>query len=142
MADWQTLSSQSPYKTAMAIKQALQEGHSAEAITGLQELIDALSRSDKRALKSQLVRLMVHVIKWHTQPERRSLRWVASINDARDEIQDLQEETPSLSNEVIQSLWDKCFTIAKRDAEAEMNKTAAIGTLTWSAAFEDEYRLP
>lgn len=142
MSDWQVLSSQSPYKTATAIKQALEDGRSTEAIAGLEELIDALSRSDKRVLKSQLVRLMTHVIKWYTQPERRSLSWVASINDAREEIQDIQEETPSLSNEVILSLWDKCLAMAKRDAEAEMNKTSAITALSWSAVFEDDYRLP
>jgi len=63
---------------------------------------------------------MLHVIKWRAQPERRSLRWVASIADARDEIADIREETPSLDEQTIRDLWAKAFAIAKRDAEAEM----------------------
>jgi hypothetical protein len=44
----------------------------ATATTGLEELIAALSHSDDRAMKSHLIRLMQHIIKWKVQPERRS----------------------------------------------------------------------
>ncbi len=71
--NWQTLATASPYQTAVAIKQELDDGHLAVAASSLEELIDTLSKSEKRALKSQLVRLMLHIIKWQTQPERRSL---------------------------------------------------------------------
>ena len=139
--NWQNLSSSSPYKTAVAIKQEMEQGHFQEATAGIEELIEALSKSEKRALKSQLVRIMLHIIKWHSQPERRSLSWVASIKDARDEIADSQEETPSLNDEVVKSLWCKAFVIAKRDAQAEMGKKSDIRDLTWTAVFEEEYEL-
>ncbi len=137
--NWQTLSTASPYQTAVAIKQELEEGRLAEAANGLEELIDALSKSEKRALKSQLVRLMLHIIKWQTQPERRSLSWVASIADARDEIDDIREETPSLNEQAIKALWTKAFVIAKRNAEAEMGRRSTIETLTWAEVFEAVY---
>ena len=139
--NWQTLSSDSHYKTAVAIRSELELGHVAEAAKGIEELIEALSRSEKRALKSQLVRLMLHIIKWQSQPEKRSRSWVASIKDARDEIADIQDETPSLNNAVIESLWDKAFVIAKRDAEAEMGKKSEVKSVTWQDAFGDEYEL-
>lgn len=139
--NWQTLSTDSHYKTAVAIRSELERGRVDEASKGLEELIEALSRSDKRALKSQLVRLMLHIIKWHSQPERRSWSWVASIKDARDEIADIQEETPSLNNAVIESLWDKAFMMAKRDAEAEMGRESDMQSLNWQQAFVDEYEL-
>jgi hypothetical protein len=44
----------------------------------------------------------LHVIKWQSQPERRSLSRIAGIKDAREEIVDIQEETPSLNNNVIE----------------------------------------
>jgi len=50
--NWQNLSTASPYRTAVAIEQALEDGHIAEAALGLEALIDALSRSERRALKS------------------------------------------------------------------------------------------
>ena len=139
--NWETLSTASPYLTAVAIKQELQAGHLADAANGLEELIDALSRSEKRALKSQLVRLMLHIIKWKTQPERRSLSWIASIENARDEVADIREETPSLNERVITDLWAKAFVIAKRDAEAEMGRGSVIETLTWHEVFEATYAL-
>ena len=69
-------------------------GHVQEAAKGVEELIEALSRSEKRALKSQLVRLMLHIIKWQSQPERRSSSWVASIKDARDEMPIFRTKPP------------------------------------------------
>jgi prophage DNA circulation protein len=129
--DWQVLSSNSHYKTAIAIKDELQKGNTQEAYTGIEELIEALSRSDKRALKSQLIRLMVHVIKWKSQPERRSFSWVASINNAREEILDIQEETSSLTQQVVLEIWDKCLQIALRNAQGEMNKkTGSPGNMS------------
>jgi hypothetical protein len=139
--NWQTLSTASPYRTAVAIKQEIEEGRIAEATIGLEELIEALARSEKRALKSQLVRLMLHIIKWRAQPERRSLSWIASIEDARDEIADIREETPSLNETVLQDLWTRAFVIAKRDAEAEMGRRTEIEALTWTEVFETAYSL-
>jgi len=139
--NWQTLSTESPYRTAVAIQQELQQGRIAEAASGLAELIDALSKSEKRALKSQLVRLMLHIVKWHSQPERRSPSWIASIEDARDEIEDIREETPSLNDDVIKALWTKAFVIAKRNAEAEMGRRSPAEGLTWQEVFETPYTL-
>ena len=139
--NWQELSSTSHYKTAMALKNEIVSGNLPEAIIGIEELIQALSRSEKRALKSQLIRLMLHIIKWQSQPERRSLSWVASIKDARDEIADIQEETPSLNDNVIKELWDKAFIIANRDAQAEMSTKSAVTALSWQEVFESDYDL-
>jgi len=83
----------------------------------------------------------LHVIKWQSQPERRSLSWIAGIKDAREEIVDIQEETPSLNNNIIEELWEKAFIIAKRDAQAEMYKKSTFTALSWQEVFEDEYDL-
>ena len=139
--NWQTLSTHSHYKTAVAIQTELEQGHLQEAALGIEELIVALSRSEKRALKSQLVRLMLHIIKWQSQPERRSWSWVASIKDARDEIADIQDENPCLNDTVIESLWEKAFVMAKRDAQAEMGKKSDVQSVSWQEAFGYEYEL-
>jgi hypothetical protein len=139
--NWQELASTSPYRTAVAVEQALQKGNVAEANLGLQELIDALSRSDKRALRSYLTRLMAHVIKWQSQPEQRSRSWRATINNCRREIAEIQEETPSLSREFIESIWESCVKAALDDAAAEMDRECAVTTLSWEEVFEQPYRL-
>jgi len=139
--NWQTLTTTSPYQTAVAIAHYLQAGNLSEANSGIKELIEALGRSEKRALKSQLIRLMLHIIKWHTQPDKRSRSWVASIYDARDEIADIQAETPSLTDAVISELWDKSFQSAKRAAEAEMNQVTTLTQLSWDAVFAASYEI-
>jgi Domain of unknown function DUF29 len=139
--NWQRLSSTSHYQTAVAVQKELHEGHLDEAATGIEELIDALARSEKRALKSQLVRLMVHVLKWKEQPKQRSRSWAASIAGAREEIADIQDETPSLNRAAIKAMWDKCYQAAKRAAEAEMDRRCLSRSLTWNEVFEAEYEV-
>jgi hypothetical protein len=138
--DWQELSSTSHYQTALEIEDELEKGNIQEASAGLKELIEALGRSEKRALKSHLTRLMGHIIKWKTQPEKRSRSWVATIYNAREEIRDIQEETPSLTDNLIEEIWGKCFQAAKREAEADMNQDSLISELSWEDVFKEEYR--
>jgi formate dehydrogenase maturation protein FdhE len=139
--DWQELSAESHYQTAVQIERALLDGNYGEAEAGVRELIEALGRSEKRALKSQIVRLMAHIIKWQTQPDRRSYGWVASIYSAREEIADIQGETPSLTNDVIRDMWDKCLRVSIREAEGEMSQKSPVSSLSWHDVFEEEYEL-
>ena len=139
--DWQVLSAESHYQTAVQIERALLDGNYDEAEAGIKELIEALGRSEKRALKSQLVRLMAHIIKWQTQPDRRSYGWVATIYGAREEIADIQSETPSLTGDVVREMWDRCFRMAIREAEGEMVQKSAVSSLSWHDVFEEEYDL-
>ncbi len=133
--NWPSAAAESHYKTALLIQRELKIGHIEDAAAGMQELIDALSRSEKRELRSQLIRLMVHVLKWHMQPDGRSRSWSATIINSREEIADIQEETPSLSDDVIRGLWDKCFRAAVRQVEGETNLTCPITQLTWQEVF-------
>jgi hypothetical protein len=139
---WQELAASSHYQTAVAVKTALAQGELSAAAEGIEELIDALTRAEKRAVKSHLIRLMAHIIKWHTQPRMRSRSWVFTIRHARQEIADTQEETPSLTREAIEGMWDKCFHRACEQAKDEMGEPPAVKSLTWQQAFDDEYELP
>jgi hypothetical protein len=139
--NWQELSAHSHYQTALAIQTKLRQGNISEANNGIMELITALSRSEKRALKSQVIRLMKHIIKWESQPQKRSRSWVATIHHARNEIKDIQEETPSLTDEVIRQMWDTCLTAAIVEAEDEMNQDSQIEQLSWEAVWEKDYSL-
>ncbi|MBY0526269.1 MAG: DUF29 domain-containing protein [Gemmataceae bacterium] len=137
--NWREQSTTSHYQTAVAIAEQLKAGNIAEATAGVEELIDALARSDKRALRSQLARLMAHIIKWRSQPEGRSRGWRASIANAREEIAAIREETPSLTEDFIRGIWDRCFQIAKRQAEGEMEQEATIASLTWDEVFHQDF---
>ncbi|MEG3849487.1 DUF29 domain-containing protein [Microcoleus sp. herbarium19] len=140
--DWDWLAVCSHYQTAVTVQTLLKEGKSMEATAGLESLIEAMGRSEKRALKSQLIRLILHIIKWKSQPEKRTSSWAISILSARREIEDIQEEIPSLNRDFIESIWDKCFQAAVKEAETEMRKIKCqLTSLSWSEVFEDEYTL-
>jgi hypothetical protein len=141
--DWQELVITSHYQTAVAIRDALQEGNVDDATIGLEELIDALSRSDARALRSHLVRLMQHVIKWRLQPQYRSQSRVATIAIQRQEIADLRIENPRFTEAYIRErLWDRCVQLALKEAERDLNQVIPVPpVLNWDDVFEVDYEL-
>ena len=112
-----------------------------EAYSLLESLEESMGRSEKRGVSSQLTRLILHVIKWKCQPEKRSASWVISIRSARREIAESQREMPSLNREFLNSIWDKCFASAKQDARDEMGKKAEITALSWEEVFEQNYTI-
>ena len=63
-----------------------------------QEDISELGKSERRAIYSQLIRLMLHLLKWQYQPHRRSDSWLDSITDARTQIELTIKDSPSLKN--------------------------------------------
>ena len=135
MINWREQASTSHFQTAVAIRDRLRSGAIVDASAGIEELIDALSRSDKRALKSQLVRLMVHILKWKNHPEGRCRSWSSSIRQTREEVRDIQKETPSLTDDVVRALWPRCLSIARDEAATEMECNLADGELSWDEVF-------
>jgi hypothetical protein len=139
MVNWHDLATTSHYQTAVAIKHALSAGDIEHARIGIDELIEALARADRRALESYLIRLMQHIIKWRVQPERRSSSWAATIRTAHRQIARLQRDTSSLSRRVVEAMWDETLLDALDKAEGELNRRIPPMTLTWDEVFETEY---
>jgi hypothetical protein len=82
--------------------------------------VDDLGKSERRAIASQLTRLLLHLLKWHYQPQRRSDSWLDSITDARTQIQLTLEDSPSLRNypsEVLNSSYQR----ARQQAAKQTN---------------------
>jgi uncharacterized protein DUF29 len=67
-------------------------------IDHLAEEIESLGASDRRALRSQLMRLSQHLLKWRYQSQYRGESWQQSIDDARLQIELIIEDSPSLRN--------------------------------------------
>ncbi len=100
-----------------------------------------MNKTTIKKLLSQLVRLMLHVIKWKSQPEKRSHSWVYSINDARNQINKESFENKKIANSEIIENWEDCFKKAQKQAEIEMGKSADVKELTQKEVFEDNYEL-
>jgi hypothetical protein len=139
--NWKELVTTSHLETVREIQRALADGNLDDAEEGLDLLLESMSKQARRAVQSQLIRLMKHIIKWKMQPECRSVSWAVSIVKARYEISETQEYEPSITDEVIRGMWSRAFTQAKKEAELEMQKKSNIHTLSWDEVFNDDYDL-
>lgn len=83
----------------------LREGKLTEIdIENIAEEIESMGKSEKRELISRFAVLIAHLLKWQFQAARRNNSWKYTIEEQRNEIIDLLEESPSLKNEVTQQL--------------------------------------
>jgi hypothetical protein len=80
--------------------------------------IETMGRRERRELGTRLKVLMMHLLKWQFQPQKRSKSWRATINDQRDEIEQLLEESPSLRRET-EALIGKRYRVARANAAGE-----------------------
>lgn len=79
------------------------------------EELEELSRSEKRVIASRLIRLLLHLLKWDYQPQRRSDSWLDSITDARVQIALAIQDSPSLRSYPAEQLA-ACYPRARRSA--------------------------
>ncbi len=49
------------------------------------------AKRDKREVFHRLVRLLIHLLKWEYQPEKRTRSWELTIQEQREELQELLE---------------------------------------------------
>jgi len=83
-------------------------------IEHIAEEIESLGRTEKRELISRLTVLLLHLLKWRYQPEKRGASWEASIRVQRNRLADHLEDNPSLKPLLPQALLS-----AYRDAALE-----------------------
>ena len=83
----------------------LRAGKLAEAdIEHIAEEIDSMGRAEKRELISRLSILLLHLLKWRYQPEKRSPSWEASIRVQRNRLHEHLDDNPSLKPLLPQAL--------------------------------------
>ncbi|MGF1480669.1 MAG: DUF29 domain-containing protein [Cyanophyceae cyanobacterium] len=79
------------------------------------EEVEDLSKSERRGIASQLIRLLLHLLKWQYQPQRRSDSWLDSITDARTQIELAIQDSPSLKDYPAEQL-KRSYQKARRKA--------------------------
>ena len=91
------------------------------------EEIESLGRSDRRQLKHRLEVLLMHILKWQYQPERREQgrSWRSTIREQRNRIHDLLEDSPSL-HPSVHTLLPEVYMQARLRALDETKLAASI----------------
>jgi hypothetical protein len=84
----------------------------------LVEEVKDLGNRHRDAIESQLTRLLMHLLKWHYQEEKRSSSWLKTIKEARKQIGRLIRKHPVLAVH-IETVLQECYMDAKEDAADE-----------------------
>lgn len=95
---------------------------SAIDVGNIAEEIESLGRSDRRELRSRLTVLLMHLLKWREQPERRSTSWSGTIREQRRQIELVLDDSPSLRPFTIECL-PQAYRDAREDPAEEIGLT-------------------
>ena len=82
------------------------------------EEIEDMGRNERRSLKSNLIVVLVHLLKWQYQPENRSGSWEGSIIEHRRRIMEALNDSPSLKP-YLDNIFPESYTQAVKQAKAE-----------------------
>ncbi|MBW4577739.1 MAG: DUF29 domain-containing protein [Aphanothece sp. CMT-3BRIN-NPC111] len=82
------------------------------------EEVESMGRSEKDALESNLVVVLMHLFKYKYQPERRSNSWLSSIYEHRRRIRRAFYKSPSLKN-YLNEVFAECYKDARQEASLE-----------------------
>lgn len=87
-------------------------------IPHLIEEIEDMGRSEKRAVESNLVVILMHLLKYQYQPSKRSNSWKASIREHRRRLRRLLQDSPSLQP-YFKEVFQECYQDAREQASDE-----------------------
>jgi hypothetical protein len=84
----------------------------------LAEEIEDMGRSQRRAVKNALIVVLVHLLKYRFQPERRTNSWRATIREHRRRLRDEFADSPSL-RPYAEHIFAECYQDACEEAADE-----------------------
>src|SRR5215470_20216582 len=108
------------------------------------EEMESLGRSERHALESRLEKLVLHLLKWHYQPEKRlrGQSWQRTILEQRRRIDRLLQQNPSLRPALPALIEDSYGYIRKRTSlETRLPLTMFPDTCPWgvSQILDDDF---
>lgn len=87
-------------------------------LENLIEEIESMGRNNRREVRSRLIVLMFHLLKWKYQPEKQSNSWQYTIYEQRLQLRLIMEDSPSLKP-FAQDILVKCYQEARKEAVKE-----------------------
>ena len=87
--------------------------------------LKGLTKRDERALGAQLKRIMAHRLKQRDQPQLASRSWQESIENSREEIADIREQSPSLRR-TLPGLMSKNYPRAVAQATRDTRTACTV----------------
>jgi hypothetical protein len=82
------------------------------------EEIESMGASQRRELKNRLIVLLMHLLKYQYQPDKRTQSWISTILEQRRQLEFLLKDSPSLKPYYLEVFSD-CYSNAAVDASVE-----------------------
>ena len=115
----------------------LREGRLSELdVANLLEEIESMGRKDRKAIKSNLVIVLLHLLKHEFQPKRRSRSWLDSILEHRQRLRDDLAESPSLRAH-LEAVYPDAYADARARAITQTGLTERAFPLTSPYTLEE-----
>jgi ribosomal protein L29 len=120
----------------------LRAGRLSDADIGhIAEEIESMGRGEKRELTNRLAVLLVHLLKWRFQPDRRGKSWRSTIREQRRQVGRVLADNPSLRPQIDSILADAygdAVLIAERETDLPEDSFPAGCPWTFDQAMQDE----
>jgi uncharacterized protein DUF29 len=87
-------------------------------LENIAEELDGMARSDRREIRNRLIALLIHLLKYSTQPRRPSSDWLATIGEQRSRIAAVVDDSPSLKS-LPGCILEHCYADARSRAALE-----------------------
>ena len=135
----QTLYDQDYYLWIRTTINQLRAGEfSAIDLENLLEELETMGRSEKRVIKSLLIKLLEHLLKlqcWDSERERNQGHWKGEIRTFRIQIKDELKDSPSLKPYILE-IFDQCYQDARKLVSDRSELPLDIFPLTPIASLE------
>ncbi|MDX2216419.1 MAG: DUF29 domain-containing protein [Oculatellaceae cyanobacterium bins.114] len=82
------------------------------------EEVEDMSRRERKSLKSNLVVILLHLLKWQYQLDGRGGSWRGSIREHRRRVNEDLKDSPSLLP-YLQEIFTECYINAREQAADE-----------------------
>jgi hypothetical protein len=129
------------FEQARLVREGRWEGVDRENVA---EEIESLGREQFAKLRSALRVLLMHVLKWDYQPERRSRSWVLSIEAQRVELEDVLEGNPGLKPKIAEAIakgYRGAIIEAMRETSLEKSVFPAQCPYSWDDIVSREFSI-
>lgn len=106
---------------------------SAADVENIAEEIESMGRSEKREMENRLVILLLHLLKWTVQVDRRGASWQASIKIQRRDLARHLRDNPSLEAKATAVLADVYpDAVLRATVETGLPEETFPATCPWS----------
>lgn len=108
----------------------------------LLEEIEDMARSERRGLESNLIVLLLHLLKWQYQPEKRTGSWERSILEHRRRLKKALKESPSLKpylNTILDESYQESVKQAKAETKLPLDTFPQQCTYSLTSILDDEF---